>query len=154
RDVTDAERFKLLHGPYRPPRCRVGGWLTCEVRGRVQVKAISDGRIPCPMTKAGGHLVLVICGGLARATRREPALAVRHWFGPSCGPSGSGARRSACPPTTPGRPGCARRGAGGPDRGGPGQGPGRREHPRGEREEGRVAPGPAGPPERPRRPGG
>src|SRR5262249_55624629 len=75
--------FKLHFGPYRMPRCRVGGRPTCAARGAVVVRAISDGRIPWPLTKAGKHLVLVVCGGLARAVRRESALAVRHWWGAS-----------------------------------------------------------------------
>jgi hypothetical protein len=33
--MDDADRLRLLHAPYRPPRCRVGGWLTCAVRGRL-----------------------------------------------------------------------------------------------------------------------
>ena len=27
--MNDADRFKLLYGPYRAPRCRVGGRLRC-----------------------------------------------------------------------------------------------------------------------------
>lgn len=50
--MTDADRHRLLHGPYRPPRYQIGGWLICEVRGRVQVKAMSAARIPWPMTHA------------------------------------------------------------------------------------------------------
>jgi hypothetical protein len=30
-----ADRLRLLHGPYRPPCCRVGGWLISAVRGRL-----------------------------------------------------------------------------------------------------------------------
>ena len=48
--MNDADRFKLLHGPYRSPRCRIGSKLFCEVRGWVSVRAMSDGRIVWPMT--------------------------------------------------------------------------------------------------------
>jgi hypothetical protein len=33
--MDDADRLRLLHSPYLPPRCRVGGWLTCAGRGRL-----------------------------------------------------------------------------------------------------------------------
>ena len=81
--MFDSERYKLHFGPYRMPRCRVGGRLVCQVRGKVAVHALSNGRIQWPLTKAGGHLVLVVCGGLAKAVRRESALAIRHWWGAS-----------------------------------------------------------------------
>jgi hypothetical protein len=36
--MLDAERVKLLFGPYRMSRCRVGrSWLRCAVRGQVKV---------------------------------------------------------------------------------------------------------------------
>src|SRR5262245_27425217 len=77
--MNDTDRLKLLYGSYRTPGCRVGSWLTCEVRGRVQVKAISDGRIQWPMTwqKRGGPF-LIVCGGLVRAIRKESALAIGY----------------------------------------------------------------------------
>ena len=31
--MTDADRFQLLHGPYAPPRCRVGKPLFGEPKG-------------------------------------------------------------------------------------------------------------------------
>ena len=52
--MIDAERFKLLYGPYLPPKCRIGDKLPCEYRGReVKVKRITDAPIqvkksPCP----------------------------------------------------------------------------------------------------------
>jgi hypothetical protein len=33
--MLDIERFKLLHGPYLPPRFRLGGTLRCAVRGKL-----------------------------------------------------------------------------------------------------------------------
>jgi hypothetical protein len=50
--VNAAERFKLLHGRYRPPRYRLGKKLFCEMRGRVPVCRIADGLIPRPSSKA------------------------------------------------------------------------------------------------------
>jgi hypothetical protein len=48
--MLDIERFKLLHGPYHPPRYRLGGFLHCAVRGKVKVRRIGAGRIPWPLT--------------------------------------------------------------------------------------------------------
>jgi hypothetical protein len=72
---------RLLFGPYRPPRCRLGRALVCEVRGEVTVCGITDARIPWPVGKRGRARSLVVCGGLAKAVRRESGLAVCHWWG-------------------------------------------------------------------------
>src|SRR5919202_1919966 len=77
------DRTRLLHGPYRPPRCRVGGVLLCEARGEVVVCGMTDARIPWPVGKRGRARSLVVCGGLARAVWREAAVAVCHWWGVS-----------------------------------------------------------------------
>jgi Ni/Co efflux regulator RcnB len=53
------------------------------VRGKVRVVALSDARIPWPLTYARNHRVPVGCGGLLEALRRESARAVEHWFGVS-----------------------------------------------------------------------
>src|SRR4051794_10171841 len=79
--MLDADRFKLLHGPYRTPRCKLGAWLKCAVRGKVRVEALSDAPILWPLTKASGHRVPVVCGGLVRAIRTESEIAVCHWWG-------------------------------------------------------------------------
>lgn len=81
--LPDAERFRLLHGPYRSPRTRIGRTLNCEVRGALRVAAISPGRIPWPMARQanGGRLMLIVCGDLARAVRTESAQAIRYWWG-------------------------------------------------------------------------
>ena len=83
--LPDAERFRLLAGPYRMPKCKIGGWLTCRIRGRVRVVAISDGLIQWPMAqqKNGGNKTLIVCGDLAKAIGRESAQAVAHWWGVS-----------------------------------------------------------------------
>jgi hypothetical protein len=83
--MRDADRYKLRFGPYRAPRCRVGRWLTCAVRGRVRVVAISDAPIPWPQCRVtrGGRPSLIVCGDLLRAIRRESNQAVAAWWGVS-----------------------------------------------------------------------
>ncbi len=44
--MRDADRHRLLHGPYTAPPCRLGDKLFCEVRGWVPVRRMSDGPIP------------------------------------------------------------------------------------------------------------
>jgi hypothetical protein len=51
--MNDAERYKLLHGPYKAPRVRYGKTLFCELRGEVTVDAMSAGRIAWPMDTEG-----------------------------------------------------------------------------------------------------
>jgi hypothetical protein len=47
--MRDADRFKLLFGPYRSPRVRVGRILTCEAGDAdVIVVGYSDAPIPWP----------------------------------------------------------------------------------------------------------
>jgi hypothetical protein len=77
-------RTQLLFGPYRAPKCRIGGWLTCRNVGRTKVVAISDTPIPWPMTRranGGGRPFLILCGDLVRAIQRESATAVCHHWG-------------------------------------------------------------------------
>jgi hypothetical protein len=78
--LPDAERFRLLHGPYRPPRCRVDGFLTCRIRGRLKVARISDARIQWPCA-VNGQPFLIVTAAMARAIRRESATAICYWFG-------------------------------------------------------------------------
>jgi hypothetical protein len=78
--MLDADRFKLLFGPYLTPRCRVGRWLKCVLHGKVKVVGISDTLIPWPQCRSNRHLVPIICGGLLKAIKRESNQAVaRHW---------------------------------------------------------------------------
>jgi len=84
--MHDSERFKLLHGPYRAPRCRIGGKLQCAQRGEVTVRGLSDGRIPWPQGVPVGSRsrpALLVNDELARAVRGESALAVMYWWGAS-----------------------------------------------------------------------
>lgn len=73
---------KLRFGPYRTPRVKIGGKLTCTIRGEVVVTSISDGRIPWPRGFAANRgTAMVLCGDLEKAVRNETAAAVRHWWG-------------------------------------------------------------------------
>jgi hypothetical protein len=69
--MNDADRFRLLHGPYQAPCCRLGSKLFCKIPGWVTVRRISDGRIQWPMTLAGGHgwTTHIICGDLEELSR-------------------------------------------------------------------------------------
>lgn len=80
--MLDANRFKLLRGPYHAPRCLLGRRLYCELRGWVFVAKMSDARIPWPMCKAGKRArAFVLTGDLVRAVVRESNQAVCHWWG-------------------------------------------------------------------------
>ena len=83
--LPDSERFKLLDGPYRMPKCKVGGWLNCRLRGRVKVVGISDGLIQWPVVvhRLGGGRGLALMGDLVKAAGRESGQAVAHWWGVS-----------------------------------------------------------------------
>jgi hypothetical protein len=81
--MNDADRFKLLFGPYQVPRFWVGQIVRCEVRGEVRIVGLSDAPIPWPVCKAGKWRVPVVYQGLAKAVRRESAQAVGHWWGAS-----------------------------------------------------------------------
>jgi hypothetical protein len=78
--MDDRDRFKLLRGPCKAPRCRVGKKLFCEIRGWVPVRRISAGRIPWPPTIAGRSRAFVLCGDLVKALRRESNQAVCYWW--------------------------------------------------------------------------
>ena len=80
--MSHEDRYRLLFGPYRQPRCRLGSKLFCELRGWVKVTRISDAPVPWPMTtKRGGKPSLILCGDLVRAVRREANQAVAHFWG-------------------------------------------------------------------------
>src|SRR5438105_294244 len=79
--MLDSERFKLRHGPYMTPRCRVGDKLPCEHRGReVTVGGITDAPIPWPFGGKGPQSP-ILCGDLIRAVQFESAIAVAHHWG-------------------------------------------------------------------------
>ncbi len=74
-------RTGLLGGPYRPPRTRRGGFLACEMRGKVKVGGYADGPIPWPVK--WGTRSLILCGDLVEAVKLESAIAVAHHWGVS-----------------------------------------------------------------------
>ena len=79
--MRDADRFKLLSGPYDTPRCLLGDKLFCEIHGWVPVRRFSEDRIPWPQTLAGRNESLILCGDLLLAVRRESNEAICHWWG-------------------------------------------------------------------------
>jgi hypothetical protein len=75
-------KFRLLFGPYHPPRVRVGGRWFCEVYGSVIVSGFSNTDFPWPKAKqdGNGRPPLILCGDLVKAERAESEVAVaRHW---------------------------------------------------------------------------
>ncbi|QDU26715.1 hypothetical protein ETAA8_17960 [Anatilimnocola aggregata] len=75
------DNTKLRFGNYRSPPFRYGERVDCLARGEVTIWGQSDGRIPWPIGKKVSALSLVLFGDLAKAVRREAAVAVRYWWG-------------------------------------------------------------------------
>ena len=76
--LADDDRYRLIDGPYYPPRTARGRFLVCQLRGTVKVGGYSDAPIPWP--KIWRRRSLVICGDLLRALRTESVYAVSyHW---------------------------------------------------------------------------
>jgi hypothetical protein len=86
---TIDDRVKLLHGPYRAPRLRVGARAMCLYRDcLVVVTSWTDGLISWPRglpVGRMGHPSIVVTEELARAIRVESAAAIQHWWGVSDG---------------------------------------------------------------------
>ncbi len=76
-----AIRYKLLFGPYRTPRFKVGAIVIDAIRGKVKIVGVSDARIPWPVSMAWTRRSPVIYGGLAKALRLESLQAVVYWWG-------------------------------------------------------------------------
>jgi hypothetical protein len=82
--MTERERLKLLFGPYRAPPLKRGDRATCLYRDcEVVVTGWTDAPIPWPRCRAldnhrGGGWGLLVDEELARAVRRESAVAVMH----------------------------------------------------------------------------
>ena len=82
--MHERERVKLLFGPYRTPRCKVGRSLRCAIRGKATVRGLTDAPIKWPYTyseKKANRPSLILCGALADAVRQESVQAVKYWFG-------------------------------------------------------------------------
>ncbi len=80
--MDDAERLKLIHGPYAAPACKHGDKLFCEARDReVKVGRMSNGLIQWPTVLKTGSPSLIVCGDLALAVRLESEIAISHWWG-------------------------------------------------------------------------
>jgi hypothetical protein len=73
------DRFKLLGGPYRPPKVKRGGKLFCEIRGTVTVGGFRNGPVPWPYSKQRG-CPPILCGDMIKAIKFESRLAVCHHF--------------------------------------------------------------------------
>ncbi|MEE8587585.1 MAG: hypothetical protein V3T83_22330 [Acidobacteriota bacterium] len=75
--LPDSIRLKLL-GSYSPPRFRIGGFVSCEIRGRVKVTSARSspfGELPLEDRR------IIITDELARMIRKESSVAVMHWLG-------------------------------------------------------------------------
>jgi hypothetical protein len=51
--MPDADRHRLLFGPYRTPIFNYGDVVICDVRGQVEIVGLSGGRIPWLVRKRG-----------------------------------------------------------------------------------------------------
>jgi hypothetical protein len=90
--MRDADRIRLLHGPYRAPRLRVGDRATCLYRDcDVVVTGWTDAPISWPRALPVGERGppgLLVDNELARAVRSESAAAVMRWWRVSAGTTG------------------------------------------------------------------
>jgi hypothetical protein len=98
-----SENIRLLYGPYRTPKCRVGSELECEARGRtVIIAGISDAPIQWPYAKKRGKQSLILCGNLVNAVAVEAVLAVAYHWGVSRSTVNSWRRALGVPTNNPG----------------------------------------------------
>jgi hypothetical protein len=88
--MNDADRVKLLFGPYKAPPLKRGDRASCLVRDcDVVITGWTAARISWPRCRAlgdrGGGSGILLDEELARAVRQESAAAIRHWWGVSVG---------------------------------------------------------------------
>jgi len=79
------DHYRLLYGPYVPPRLGRGDRAFCLYRDcEVRITSWSDGRIPWPKC-IPAHVrsmpILLVTDMLLEAIRRESSLALQYWFG-------------------------------------------------------------------------
>lgn len=81
--MAKVDRHKLRFGPFATPRFRYGQRVRCAVRGEVIIVGLSASRIPWPLGRIDGNSnrALIVYRGLAKAVRKEAAVAVCHWWG-------------------------------------------------------------------------
>jgi hypothetical protein len=82
----DADKIKLLFGPYRPPVLKVGDRVFCGYRNaEVVVYDWSSAPTPWPLCyqvgNRGAGKGILVDDELARAIRHESAAAVQYWWG-------------------------------------------------------------------------
>jgi hypothetical protein len=85
--MEDADRYRLLHGPYKAPNLNPGDRAICLFRdAEVVITDWSEGRIPWPLCRRlgrNGGNGLLVDEELARAVRSESRMAIRYWWGVS-----------------------------------------------------------------------
>lgn len=75
--MLKAERFKLHFGPYRTPRFKYGDLVRDQMRGKVRVIGLSEGRIPWPIIGRTSGVRLAFYGDLVKAVHGSH---VRQWL--------------------------------------------------------------------------
>ena len=101
--MEDSDRYKLLYGPYWPPKCRIGDKMPCEFRGReVTVRLMTDAPIQWPAHRGGLMPAVIVCGDLIRAVRVESEIGVAHHWGVSTATVKNWRRALSVPRTTRG----------------------------------------------------
>jgi hypothetical protein len=56
--MLEQERVKLLFGPYRTPKCKIGRHLRCVMRGKVTVAGLSVPRFNGHMSPSLGAMAI------------------------------------------------------------------------------------------------
>lgn len=79
--LPDDERFRLLYGPYNPPRVRRGDALQCEIEGLSIVGGYHDAPVLWPYRLRTGLHSLIVHGELVRAVQQESEIGVAHHWG-------------------------------------------------------------------------